>query len=218
MGIFSSILDVLFPPRCVFCGKFLRNGTEEICPDCAESLPRLTGTDAITYGECFDICISALRYDGNVQKAIHRYKFRGAAGYADCFGKILAQCIKENLSGRYDIITWVPLSEERLKKRGYDQSFLLAQAAALALDDIAVETLVRDHDAKEQSLFKENADRRANVMGAYSASDAELIREKRILIIDDVVTTGSTLSECARTLVDAGASEVICAALCSALC
>ena len=216
MGIFSSILDVLFPPRCVFCGKFLKNGPADVCPACKDMLPRLSGAQAETKGEFFEVCVSALRYEGNVRKAIHRYKFRGAAGYADCFGKLLAQCITESLRGRYDIITWVPLSGERLKKRGYDQAFLLAQAAALALDDIAVETLSRDHDAQAQSSLSGSAERRANIMGAYSVPDPELIRDKRILIVDDVVTTGATLSECARTLLTAGAEEVVCAALCAA--
>lgn len=216
MGILSSIMDVLFPPRCVFCRKISKTDGPSICPDCRASLPFLTGTAAETKGDFFDVCFSPLRYEGSVRSAVHRFKFKNAVGYADCFGSLLADCIRENLAGQYDIISWVPLSETRRKKRGYDQAFLLAQAAALSLDDIAVELLVRHTDAAAQSSLTDRSERLANVMGVYAAPDPELVADRRILLIDDVVTTGATLSECARTLLTAGARSVVCCALAKA--
>ncbi|MDR1217501.1 MAG: ComF family protein, partial [Oscillospiraceae bacterium] len=131
-------------------------------------------------------------------------------------GAVLADCIRRNLAGRYDIISWIPLSELRAKKRGYDQAMLLALAVALGLDDVAVETLRKTRDARAQSSLSGRDARAANISGAYEVVDAELIEGKRVLLIDDIVTTGSTLAECARTLTDGGAASVCAAALAKA--
>jgi len=202
VGILSSIMDVLFPPRCVFCRKIAKSDGPSVRPDCRASLPFLTGKAAETKGDFFDVCFSPLRYEGSVRSAVHRFKFKNAVGYADCFGSLLADCIRENLAGQYDIISWVPLSETRRKKRGYDQAFLLAQAAALSLDDIAVELLVRHTDAAAQSSLTDRSERLANVMGVYAAPDPELIYDKRVLLT--------------RTLLTAGARSVVCCALAKA--
>ncbi len=148
-----------------------------------------------------------------MRKSILRYKFKGATGYADSYGKILADCNRQKLSGRYDLISWVPLSAKREKSRGYDQAMLLAYAVALELDDVAVETLRKHTDVLAQSSLVGVEKRRANVSGVYEVIDSELIAGRRVLLIDDVVTTGSTLSECARVLLMAGAEDVVCAAL-----
>lgn len=212
MGAFSAFLDILFPPRCVFCRKFLKNSREPVCPDCLKTLP-YTSDGGEKTGDFFSVCVSPLYYEGSVREALLRYKFREATGYAKPFGELLARCVKENLSGRYDLISWVPLSKKRLKERGYDQSMLLAYATALELDDVAVSTLEKHIHVEKQSAMGSAEKRRANISGAYRVEDPELVAGKRILLIDDIVTTGSTLSECARTLLTAGAKEVLCAAV-----
>ena len=111
------------------------------------------------------------------------------------------------------MITWVHISDERMKTRGYDQAMLLAFATALELGEVAVETLKKTADNPAQSTLEGIEKRRANVLDAYEAIDRELISGKRMLLIDDVVTTGATLSECARTLLMAGAEGVVGAAL-----
>ena len=212
MGVFSGILDLLVPQKCTFCRKPLRSSESGLCGDCSRSLP-FTQSNAKCSGDYFKVCVSPLYFSGKVREAILRFKFRNATTYAGVFGKMVADCIRENLSGCYDLISWVPLSAGRLKKRGYDQSVLLAMAAALELDDVAVETLVKHNDVPEQAGMDSPEKRRANIYGSYRASDPELIEGKRVLLIDDIITTGSTLSECARTLLDAGAKEVVCATL-----
>ena len=212
MGAFSAFLDILFPPRCVFCRKFVSSGSDLICDDCRSSLPYTTGGGEKT-GEFFSVCVSPLYYEGDVRESLHRFKFKGATGYSKSYGGLLADCIRTNLEGRYDLISWVPLSRKRLKERGYDQAMLLAMAAALELDDVAVSTLEKPLEVEKQSLMGSAEKRRANISGAYRATDPELVEGKRILLIDDIVTTGATLSECARTLREAGAAEVLCAAV-----
>lgn len=212
-GPLGFVLDLLFPPKCVFCGKVLDSGESGFCRRCQRELPWLTDGEAELTGEFFSLCAAPLRYQDKVRDSIHRYKFKGRRGYHKVYGKLVAQCVHDHLDGRYDLITWVPLSDRRKRERGYDQAFLLASAAALELGDVAVETLRKERNTDPQSGITEDAQRRANVLGAYTPMDPELVAGKRILLIDDVITTGSTLSECARTLRTMGAEDVVCAAL-----
>ena len=212
-GPLGFVLDLLFPPKCVFCGKVLDSGKSGFCQRCQRELPWLTDGEAELTGEFFSLCTAPLRYQDKVRDSIHRYKFKGRRGYHKVYGKLVAQCVHDHLDGRYDLITWVPLSDRRKRERGYDQAFLLASAAALELGDVAVETLRKERNTDPQSGITEDAQRRANVLGAYTPVDPELVAGKRVLLIDDVLTTGSTLSECARTLRTMGAEDVVCAAL-----
>lgn len=212
MSFISTILDLLFPPKCVFCSKVLNKADDGWCDNCIESLP-YAYDHGRQDGDVFDFCISALYYTGVVRRSILRFKFGGNSHYADVYSKVLADTIRNCPDAKYDIISWVPLSDKRQRKRGYDQAMLLAMATALQLDDIAVETLKKPHDVQAQSELGDRAERSENISGAYVASDPELIAGKRVLLIDDVVTTCSTLSECSKVLLEAGASGVICATL-----
>ena len=131
-GPVSVLLDLLFPPRCVFCGRILGAGERDICAACQRGLPWLIEGAAEQKGEFFSRCVSPLRYEGDVRESIHRYKFKGISAYARVYGSLVAQCVRDHLEGEYDLITWVPLSSRRKKERGYDQAFLLAQSAAMA--------------------------------------------------------------------------------------
>lgn len=212
-GMISGLLDLLFPPRCVFCRKLLHAGEREICARCRRELPWTEGLQAEQTGEFFSSCVSPLWYHGPVRDSFHRYKFQDRSGYAKVYGELMAECVRQYLDGRYDLITWVPLSPDSLKRRGYDQAMLLAMAAALELGGVAVETLAKVRVTGTQSRIAEDSARRANVLGAYRVTDPELVEGRRILLIDDIVTTGSTVSECARVLRTAGAAEVVCATL-----
>lgn len=212
MSILPVILDLLFPPRCVFCHCFLERSTIlQICCKCAKSLPE-TINGGKQKGDFFDFCVSPLYYEGDVRESIRRFKFAGCSGYAGTYAHFLAACIKSNADGEYDLITWAPLSSKRLRKRGYDQTKLIAEQVARELGSSAVNTL-KKREVPAQSGIKAEAQRKANISGAYTVTDPALVKDKRILIIDDVITTGSTLSECSRMLLMAGADRVICAAL-----
>ena len=212
-GAVNWLLDLLFPPKCVFCGKLLSRGELGFCGRCQKELPWLEGAAAERTGEFFELCASPLAYRDLVRDSIRCYKFKGRQGYHKTYGRLVAQCVHDHLAGKYDLITWVPLSDRRRKERGYDQAFLLASAAALELGDVAVETLRKGRNTQAQSGLSDDAARRANVLGAYTIVDPELVEGKRVLLIDDVVTTGSTFSECARVLRSAGAAGVVCATL-----
>jgi len=212
MSFLSSLLDLLFPPKCVFCGRVLHVSGDSWCDKCIESLP-FTLNGGRQDGVYYDFCISPLYYKGVVRRSVLRFKFKGAPGYAGAYGKILADCIREHPEVAYDMISWVPLSSKRERKRGYDQAMLLSLATALELQDVAIETLRKPFDVRAQSELEGAAERRINVSGAYEAVDPELIEGKCVLLIDDIVTTGSTLEECASVLLSAGAKRVVCASL-----
>ncbi len=212
MNIFSGILDLLFPPRCAFCRKVLKTREKGICASCIKDIAR-TKNGGAQSGDFYSVCVSPLYYEGAVRDSILRFKFKEATQYADIYGELMAPCVRDYLAGRYDLITWVPLSEKRLKKRGYDQAMLLAMSTALKLDDVALELIVKQVDVPAQSGIGAVEKRRANISGAYTVYDEELVRGKRILLIDDIITTGSTLSECAKTLRLFGAEDVVCVTL-----
>lgn len=208
------VLDMVYPTRCILCRRFLSPGQPRICPACLERMPR-TENGGRRRGDYFSECVSALYYEGSVKSAILRYKFGGVQAYAGAFGELVASCVYEDLEGEYDILSWVPLDPKRRRERGYDQAELLAREAGRRLRREPVRVLRKKPGVRPQSQTGDPAKRRANIAGAYRVSDAALVRGRKILLVDDIVTTGSTLSECARTLLLAGAEDVRCATLAS---
>ncbi len=113
----------------------------------------------------------------------------------------------------FDTLTWVPVSRWRRFRRGYDQVELLAKAVAEELGITAVRTLKKIRNTPPQSRIPEAAFRRANVLGAYRIVNAPAVAGKRVLLLDDIITTGATVSECSKTLLLAGAKEVSAASI-----
>lgn len=210
MKLFTWFLDLLYPPKCVFCAKLLKDNETDICGKCRSDLPQLT--HSIHRGECYEACYAAYYYEAAVAESVKRFKFAGRQQYAQLYGRILAMLIlRERIE--FDILSWVPISDKRAKQRGYRQSKLIAQAIARELNIEAVQTLEKVKDNPAQSTLKKPKERKENVQGVYHAIDEETILKKRILLVDDVITSGATLSECARTLKKAGAKSVVCITL-----
>lgn len=164
-------------------------------------------------GDFFSGCTSVFFYEDMVEDAIGRFKFFNAEAYDHAFGELIASRIYAEYGEDYDVLSWVPISWDRKRKRGYDQSYLLAKDAGKRLCRPVVRTLRKKCGVKAQSLTGSPSERRANISGAYRAANKKNIIGKRILLVDDIVTTGSTLSECAKTLLLAGADEVLCVTL-----
>ena len=205
-----ALLDLFFPPKCAFCGKI---GVHGVCSACEKTLPRME--HALREGAGFGKCAVPLRYDGVVRDSLLRFKFHGAQSAAEGYGALLAQCVAEELSGEFDVATYAPVSERRRKRRGYDQARLLAAETAKAWNIEPLTLLKKTRDNPPQSGLGA-PERRGNVIGVYEAADAAHIQNARVLLIDDIITTGSTLAECVRVLRGAGAQSVVCACLASA--
>ena len=205
---------LIYPCRCVFCEEFLdKTVIEDICPDCAAHLP-YTGRRCRSTGEFYTECFSPLYYEGLAAEAIRRYKFRGKSSYCRLMGRMIARCVRENSHSPCDLITWVPISRSRLRKRGYSQAKLLARQASEELGIPSLPLLKKLRNTPPQSSLTGASARKANISGAFAALNQQQISGRDILLIDDVVTTGATLAECARVLLQAGANSVSCATLC----
>ena len=207
------MLEWLFPRKCVLCRKLLQKEETDLCRACRVDQPEYPfGKKKVPHiAQLTAVWI----YEGDVRRSIHRYKFNGARHYADAYGRLLAMRILRDLP-QADVITWVPISRQRLRKRGYDQVALLAHSTAKELGRKAKSTLKKIRDNPPQSSLVHPSQRRANVLGVYKVKDPDAIKGKTILLLDDVITTGATAGECARVLLTAGAKEVHCAAVAAA--
>ena len=213
--LLNSILDLIYPPKCSFCRKIIDAELKGICQECAKKLPRLEGDCRKTPLEDGTHCFSALRYDGMVRDSFLRYKFYGAVSYADTYSGLLAESLKD-IGTDFDLVTWVPLSRRRKRKRGYDQAELIAEGTSHLLGLDCKRILYKNKETKAQSLTRGGKERRNNVKGAWSICDNADVKDKRILVFDDIVTTGATLSECCAVLKRAGALSVTAATLAKA--
>ena len=211
----AALLDLLFPRKCPFCQRLVE-GNALLCPDCQRTLPWLTEKAAERSPEFLKLCISPLRYKGPVAESIHRYKFSGRRNYAAAYGALMAQCVLDHPDVTFDLLSWAPLSRKRLRRRGYDQARLLAQAVGERLNVPVTPVLVKRRDIPAQSGLSEQAARRANVLGAYELLPGAQVAGSSILLADDVITSGATLSECARVLLTAGAAQVCAVTLAQA--
>lgn len=205
--LIDALLDLLYPPRCPFCHRFL-DGKPRVCGYCERSLPYMPAGRLDRAFENVDECFSVLRYEGDVRKSLHRYKFGGVSAYAECYAPLLADCIEDN-AVYADVVTWAPLSARRLRERGYDQARLLAEGAAEYMEIPCLPLLEKRRHNAAQSGTKSAEERRQNVRGVYACAGDASLDGMTVLLVDDIITTGSTLDECAGVLRRAGAAKIL---------
>lgn len=205
MGILKKIATLLYPPRCILCRKILK--LDGICYPCREKL-RMSPNGRCVSPSMVDVSYAPLYYKDSVRRAIIRYKFYNTPGYAKIFAEFMTKCLEDYSDCGFDYVTWVPISTKRLHKRGYDQSKLLAKeiAAYFQLPLIHCMNKIRDNPPQSKQFSREM--RRSNVLGAYALCNTIPLNGKRILLVDDILTTGATLGECARMLKTAGAKYI----------
>ncbi len=210
----AVILDLLFPPKCVLCGKLLEDGEQDLCrscrvdsPECPKNKLKFTFLDSWT---------AIWYYKGYIRESLRRFKFRRMRHYGVSYGRLLAMKLLREYPEGFDVLTWVPVSSLRKFTRGYDQGQLLAEAVGAELGMEPVAALKKVRHNRPQSGISGQAKRRANVLGAYRITEPELVSGRRVLLLDDIITTGSTAGECARVLLTAGAKEVHCGCVAAA--
>lgn len=203
----QRLLDLIYPPKCPFCGRMLEQGEDGLCVECQETLP-WTGPEDGKDVEFCDLCLSPLWYQGNVPEGVRLFKFWDGSTHARLFGELMAQCLSDRQERPADLIVWVPLHPKRRRKRGYDQSELLARRVGALTGLPVVPALNKVLHTEVQSQLKDAAARRANVSGAYTLAEGLELSGKRVVLVDDVATSGATLSECAFLLRQAGAKSV----------
>ena len=221
MRLLYGLLDLLFPRKCVLCRKILTGDETDFCTDCRKDAPYFpvipvkmhpSGKSKLQFLDSFT---AVWYYKENVRTGILRLKFHGATTLAAPYGRMLAMKLYECHPEGFDFITWVPVSAKRKRKRGYDQAEIVAQSVGRELGIKPTRLLKKLRDNPAQSGLQ-SEQRRANVLGVYAFTGETDLRGKRILLIDDVFTTGSTAEECARVLKSADAFEVHCATVAAA--
>ncbi|MBQ8236586.1 MAG: ComF family protein [Oscillospiraceae bacterium] len=205
---------LLFPEKCILCGKVLDKAETDLCHTCRVEAPECPVRKQKR--SFLDSWVAIWYYKGYIRSSILRYKFRRARHYAPAYGRLLAMKLQREHPEGFDILTWVPISPIRRFARGYDQVELLAKAVGKELGMEPVRTLRKIRHNRPQARIHGSAERRANVLGVYRITDAGAVRDKRVLLLDDIITTGATAGEAARVLLTAGAREVHCGCIAAA--
>lgn len=218
----EALLGTLFPARCVFCGAVVPRG-QATCPACAAAAARVEGPlcPRCGRGRAFCRCrgrrfaffavAAPFYYEGVVRQGVARFKFHGRRAAAAGFAGLSLPAIHSVFADApvFDAVTSVPLSRAGLARRGYNQSALFARALAGRLGLPYAELLAKPVDVRPQHTC-DAEERWGNVFGAF-VPKGEV--RGRLLLADDILTTGATLHECARMLRLAGASDVGCAVI-----
>lgn len=210
------VLNLLFPRRCPFCDRVVGFATQCACAGevgkvkLAAGLVEAPRLEQLRLGHVW----ACYAYEEPVRGALHRLKFEDEPELAEPFGRALADRYEGcGLAGRYDLIVPVPASGESLRERGYNQSALLANELSarvgVSCDEEAVSKIT---DTLPQHTL-DRKQRLGNLTDAFAAKP-EHVAGKRVLLVDDIITTGSTLNECASALGTAGAkiTDALCVA------
>jgi ComF family protein len=214
----GAALDLLYPPRCTLCekhGSFL-------CETCRLTLPRAEGRRCDScwlplHGPMCTVCAehptaltrlrSVYRYEGGVRTLVQAFKFRGQSSLGKTLAAQLVGCYQDQ-GLEADVIVTVPLTGSRKRGRGYNQASLLAGELSRQTGVPVAEALRRTGNAPPQAQSATAEERRHNVVSGFEVARAGDVAGRRVLIIDDVATTGATLNACAVELLNAGAVEV----------
>jgi len=226
----SGLADILLPPTCPTCGVVLSDPAQgSFCADCLGALYRVTPPlcsscglpfpmsaegnhlceDCILSPPPFSMARALGRYEGPLLDAIHLFKYHQNVAVGEELGRMMALAAYDSLSiGAYSLIVPVPLHPKRLRERGFNQSLILArQVAKRHAIPLDFQTLRRRVHTEAQVRLA-GKERTTNVRGAFAVKDRSRIESEKILLIDDVYTTGSTAMECSRVLMRNGAREV----------
>ncbi len=202
----EKLKNTLLPERCPYCTKVIPLG-DLYCNECADEFK---GIKYHTYARGGHLTISAVPYSGIFSQGIIRFKKENQFSYQ--LARIMAETIaKEYKDEIFDAITFVPLHPKKQAERGYNQSELLSQELSRLLEIPTVTTLKKTRNNQPQHSLKKASEREKNVKGAYKLTAKAIAKGKRFLLIDDIITTGNTLGECARILCEGGAQSVLCA-------
>ena len=210
--VVEPVLSFVAPAECSICGEPLIQGNKVVCPSCFNSLPLLDPVylenlrDEIEQ-PYFDDLIVCHPFDPVFQHLIHLLKYQRQQSVANLFAETMSRFVPLN----FDFVTAVPLNPARYKERGYNQSELIArQLSNITRIPLSANLLKRIRNTQTQTKLSRE-ERKQNVKDAFTVQGD--VTGKRILLIDDVITTGSTLNECAKELKRNGAAWVTAAAL-----
>ena len=211
LKIQEKILNLIYPQTCGICGKINENS---LCKKCEIKLNKQAENRIIKEGteiedKYFNELMYIFRYEGQIRKLIIDYKFNDKAYLYKMFVNFLLKNKKifENIKN-YDTIIPVPISKKRKNERGYNQSLLISRNIAEKTNlELMNNCLIKTKNIIEQSKLNKE-DRLQNIQGVYDLKNKKLLENRKILLIDDIYTTGSTANECSKTLRAANPDKV----------
>ncbi len=210
--VFKRLLYTVYPKRCKLCGEVIKP-SDELCSECLNA-KKISGKICEKCGmekaicECkkqkhsprYKAVCAPYYYEGSMERAVRRLKNYSFCELAPAMAEEIAKTVRKRFEGvSFDVVTSVPMTKKKQRERGYNQSELLAIAVAEKLGSEYKPLLVKTKNTDSQR-YSSASRRRVNLYGAFEIADGAQITGKTILIVDDVKTTGSTLSECAQTL------------------
>lgn len=209
----NPLQRLLFTNRCRICGKVI-NISDNTCDDCSVEklrIPEKTIESQIVANKFFDAFTSPFYYSGDVRKCIHNLKYNGYKRSAEFLATEMIEVIERDFKNQNpDFVTCVPMHKKRKREKGYNQCELLIKHISKAFSIKQVPNLlIKIKDTPTQVNLDLKA-RTTNLKGAFEVNKKFDVKDKIILLCDDVRTTSSTLDECAKTLKKAGAKKVIC--------
>ena len=217
----DKVSELIFPSdfKCLSCERDIQKG-EDFCEKCKKELPfnngnvcEVCGINIPSKGKCvrcsgkkvYEMARAPFLYDGIIKKLIHNFKYNNAKYLFKPLGKYMAECYIEN-NMQAEIIIPIPLFCKKIKKRGYNQAYKLAEEIGKILSLPTINALERIKDTPTQTAldFKE---RKANIKGAFKCIDRS-IKNRNILLIDDVYTSGATIKEACKVLRENGVNKI----------
>ena len=197
MQFLKHFLDLIFPPHCEVCRRL---GPEIMCDNCIKNISYLQPA-AFTHAVGI--------YEGPLKTAIHRFKFKKRSALAEPLGVLMAKYLSRHLDmHNMDMIIPVPLYERRLRERGFNQSELLGAIITKYYEVPTVSGLLSRVRDTHPQFDLHPAERVKNIREAFALKGPHLIKGKNLLLVDDIFTTGATVSECTRVLKTGGARSV----------
>ena len=210
MNLIKSFLNLIFPLECRICKKTLEAGNlTYICSECFTKIRFIEEPYCLKGRHHFKRIYSMGLYQGVLREAILLLKYQGVRGLIPPLGKMLLEYCEKNIDfTSFDLIFPVPLFRSKKRKREFNQAEAFAQIIGKRYSlPISNENLLRIRDTRKMSGLNLE-ERRRNVKGAFAVREKKKIRNKRILLTDDICTTGATVDECSKVLLTAGAKEV----------
>lgn len=217
------LLDLIMPNRCPFCNCIIK-WNECCCDKCREDVPYIDRRLCSKCGKASCICergisydkaFSVLWYDDNMTKAVVRYKTQSPDSFAQFISEKLVAKLKEAGTDDFDLVTCTPMSKKKLRNRGYNQAAILGKAVADKLKLSFDENILVKFDSKTSQHELGFEERIENADKSFGFNNAKNVKGKKILLVDDVITTASTLNSCSKLLKKNGAVFVVCATACN---
>lgn len=227
----NDVSDVIFPPQCLGCAEILHPQKGKLfCPVCKEKIRFITGdicpvcgtifpdspAKSHLCGNClgnktyFSCARAVVSYETIILHAIHQFKYGNNISVGAWLASFMADFSFPDVDfTEYSLMIPVPLHIKRLRQRGFNQALILARAIGKKWQIPVNFSLLKRHKFTETQTGMNKTERKQNIKGAFEVRAKENITGKNIIIVDDVYTTGATVNECAKTLLNAGAQKVI---------